>query len=76
MSIKSNVQKLPKFNLIMFALGQLGWSLASWAVSNALSAFFLPPQSTGGSLFPVFIFQGTVMGIATVIGCHHRSMGC
>ncbi len=68
MSIKTNVQKLPKFNLIMFALGQLGWSLASWAVSNALSAFFLPPQSTGGSLFPVFIFQGTVMGIATVIG--------
>jgi len=61
-------QKLPFWKMIMFALGQLGWSLASWAVSNALSAFFLPPQSTGGSLFPVFIFQGAVMGIATVIG--------
>jgi Na+/melibiose symporter-like transporter len=68
MSVKLQVQKLPKFRLVMFALGQLGWSLASWAVSNALSAFFLPPESTGGSLFPVFIFQGTVMGIATVIG--------
>lgn len=60
--------KLPFWKLVMFALGQLGWSLASWAVSNALSAFFLPPQSSGTSLFPVFIFQGAVMGIATVIG--------
>lgn len=68
MSTISQVQKLPRWKLAMFALGQLGWSLASWAVSNALSAFFLPPQSTGGSLFPVFIFQGAVMGIATVIG--------
>ncbi len=62
------VHKLPFSKMVLFALGQLGWSLASWAVSNALSAFFLPPQSTGGSLFPVFIFQGAVMGIATVIG--------
>jgi len=65
---KTMVLKLPKWKLVMFALGQLGWSLASWAVSNALSAFFLPPEGTGGSLFPVFIFQGAVMGIATVIG--------
>ena len=62
------VEKLPGWKLILFALGQLGWSLASWAVSNALSAFFLPPESTGGALFPVFIFQGAVLGIATVIG--------
>lgn len=65
---KATPLKLPFWKLVMFALGQLGWSLASWAVSNALSAFFLPPQSSGTSLFPVFIFQGAVMGIATVIG--------
>ena len=68
MTTNHQVLKLPRWKLLMFALGQLGWSLASWSVSNALSAFFLPPEGTGGSLFPVFIFQGAVMGIATVIG--------
>lgn len=63
-----SLEKLPTWRLWMFALGQLGWSLGSWAVSNALSAFFLPPEGKTGDLFPVFIFQGAVMGIATVIG--------
>lgn len=59
---------LPRSKILLFALGQLGWSLASWAVSNALSAFFMPPGDGGSSLFPVFIFQGAVLGVATVIG--------
>lgn len=63
------VEKLPGWKLVMFALGQLGWSLAAWGVSNALTFFFLPPEKAGQApLFPTFIFQGAVLGIATVIG--------
>ncbi len=62
-------EKLPGWKLIVFALGQLGWSLASWSVSNALTFFFLPPEKAGqAALFPTFIFQGAVLGIATAIG--------
>ena len=61
--------KLPRWKLVMFALGQLGWSLASWSVSNALTFFFLPPEKTGSAaLFPTFIFQGAIFGALTVIG--------
>lgn len=53
----------------MFALGQFGWSLGSWSVGNALNYFYMPPEKVGtGALFPTFIFQGAVLGIATIIG--------
>lgn len=62
-------ERLPGWKLAMFALGQLGWSLGSWAVGNALNFFFLPPEEIGKApIFPTFIFQGAVLGIATVIG--------
>ncbi|MBL8968007.1 MAG: MFS transporter, partial [Spirochaetaceae bacterium] len=62
-------EKLPRWKLVMFALGQFGWSLASWSVSNALTFFFLPPEKAGSTpLFPSFIFQGAVFGALTVIG--------
>lgn len=61
--------KLPRWKLVMFALGQLGWSLASWSVSNALTFFFLPPEKSGSAgLFPTFIFQGAIFGALTIIG--------
>jgi Na+/melibiose symporter-like transporter len=62
--------KLPGWKLVMFALGQLGWSLASWSVSNALTFFFLPPEKAGGggALFPTFIYQGAIFGALTIIG--------
>jgi len=63
------VEKLPTWRLAMFALGQFGWSLGSWSVGNAINFFFMPPEQSGAApLFPVFIFQGAVLGIATVIG--------
>jgi Na+/melibiose symporter-like transporter len=61
--------KLPGWKLVMFALGQLGWSLASWSVSNALTFFFLPPEKAGSApLFPTFIYQGAIFGALTIIG--------
>ncbi|MDP3177756.1 MAG: MFS transporter, partial [Spirochaetaceae bacterium] len=61
--------KLPASKLVLFALGQLGWSLASWSVSNAITFFFLPPEKAGAApLFPPFIFQGAIFGALTIIG--------
>jgi len=53
---------------IIFALGQFGWSLAAFSSANVLTYFYLPPQTDGQSAFPVYIFQGAVLGIATIIG--------
>ena len=53
--------------LILYAAGQLGWSLASYAVGNLLIYFYMPPEQ-GQPLFPAFIFQGAVLGVLTLIG--------
>lgn len=53
--------------LVVYALGQLGWSLASFSVANLLIYFYMPPE-TGQSVFPTFIHQGAVLGVLTLIG--------
>ncbi len=53
--------------LILYALGQLGWSLASFAVGNLLIYFYMPPEQ-GTPIFPSFLFQGAVLGVLTLIG--------
>ncbi|MBN1520250.1 MAG: MFS transporter [Spirochaetales bacterium] len=67
------VEKLPVWKLIIFSLGQFGWSLVSFNVGNTLTYFYMPPVQNGQSAFPVFIFQGVVLGIATVIGLINSS---
>jgi glycoside/pentoside/hexuronide:cation symporter, GPH family len=52
---------------ILFALGQLGWSLASYAPGMLLVYFYLPPD-TGTPVFPQRIHQGAILGILTLIG--------
>jgi Na+/melibiose symporter-like transporter len=62
-------EKLPMGKLILFALGQLGWSLASYGVSNLIMYFFMPPETASAQrIFPPFIFEGAVLGILTIIG--------
>jgi glycoside/pentoside/hexuronide:cation symporter, GPH family len=53
--------------LLIYAIGQLGWSLASYGVGNLLTAFYMPPE-TGTPEYPSFIYQGSVLGILTLIG--------
>lgn len=53
--------------LILYALGQLGWSLASYGVGNLLIYFYMPPEQ-GQPLFPSFLYQGPVLGVLTLIG--------
>jgi glycoside/pentoside/hexuronide:cation symporter, GPH family len=58
----------PRLNvLILYALGQLGWSLASFAVGNLLVYFYMPPEQ-GAPIFPSFLYQGAVLGVLTLIG--------
>ncbi|MFN0215995.1 MAG: MFS transporter [Saprospiraceae bacterium] len=53
--------------LILYAVGQLGWSLASFAVGNLLVYFYMPPEQ-GEPIFPSLIYQGSVLGVLTLIG--------
>ncbi|MGO8693773.1 MAG: MFS transporter [Rectinemataceae bacterium] len=62
-------EKLPMVKLVVFALGQLGWSLASYSVSNLVMYFYMPPETAAARrIFPPFIFEGAVLGLFTVIG--------
>lgn len=53
--------------LVLYAMGQFGWSLASFGVANLLIYFYMPPE-TGAPLFPTYLHQGAVLGILTLIG--------
>jgi len=53
--------------LILYAMGQLGWSLASFSVGNLLIYFYMPPEQ-GQPIFSSFLYQGAVLGVLTLIG--------
>ncbi len=59
-----SVERPPFSQIIIYALGQLGWSLASFGAANLLVYFYLPPETGSGALFPGFVYQGSVLGIA------------
>ncbi len=62
-------EKLPGWKLVIFALGQLGWSLASYGVSNLIMYFYMPPETASATrIFPPFIYEGSVLGLFTIIG--------
>lgn len=64
----SQVQSLPMWKKIMYAMGQFGWCVASYGVQNLLNYFYMPPEGSGEQLFPTFIFQGAVVLGLTIIG--------
>lgn len=53
--------------MLIYATGQLGWSLASFSVGNLLIYFYLPPEQ-GSPMFPAFFYQGVVLALFTVVG--------
>jgi glycoside/pentoside/hexuronide:cation symporter, GPH family len=62
-------EKLPLGKLVIFAVGQMGWSLASYGVSNLVMYFYMPPETAAATrVFPPFIFEGAVLGLLTIIG--------
>lgn len=67
MTNTSTPQRPPLSVLLLYATGQLGWSLAGFSVGNLLIYFYMPPE-TGQPMFPSYIYQGAVLGVFTLIG--------
>jgi Na+/melibiose symporter-like transporter len=68
MESQKNIGSLPLSKKILFALGQLGWSLASYAPGMLLVYFYMPPDTGSSTVFPQRIYQGAILGIFTIIG--------
>jgi glycoside/pentoside/hexuronide:cation symporter, GPH family len=54
--------------ILIYAMGQLGWSLVSFGILNMLSFFYLPSENEGKANFEPYIFSGAVLGVFTIIG--------
>ena len=54
--------------IILFSLGQMGYSLASFSAINLLVFFYMPPETGGETIFPQYIYTGTVFGVLTLLG--------
>lgn len=62
-------QRPPLSAKIIYALGQLGWSLTSFGAANLLVYFYFPPETSDTtSLFPNFIYQGALFGFIAILG--------
>jgi len=63
-----DVIDMPLWKKIMWAVGQFGWSLTTFAVFNLLTYFYMPPETGEGAGIPPLIFQGAIIGVMTIIG--------
>jgi Na+/melibiose symporter-like transporter len=61
-------ERLPFSKKIAYAMGQFGWSLASYGAANFLTQFYLPFNEGGHAAYPTMIYQGYVVGVLTIIG--------
>lgn len=53
---------------IIYALGQLGWSLASFGAGNLMVYFYMPPETGENPIFQNFIYQGALFGFIAILG--------
>ena len=67
-SCMQSMERPSKFIFILFALGQLGWSLTCFAVCNCVTYFYSPPISQGHTEFPLFIEHLNIFGLFTLLG--------
>ena len=58
----------PLSAIIVFALGQFGWSLGIYSIANLMVYFYMPPEEGGVATFPAFINQNAVLLGLTVVG--------
>ncbi|MDC7225348.1 MAG: MFS transporter [Spirochaetales bacterium] len=66
--VTGQVEKLPFRKKIIYSLGQLGWSLGSFAVMNLLYYFYDSNTVEGGErMFPVFIVSAAVLGVIAAL---------
>ncbi len=62
------MKRLTTRDMIVFALGQLGWSLLSGIITNLLVNFYLPDATDAEMQSHLFITQGIVFIGLTIIG--------
>jgi Na+/melibiose symporter-like transporter len=60
--------KLPLSGKIVYTVAKFGWSLTSFSVINLAIYFYMPPEGQSAGIFPALIFQGSILGIMTIIG--------
>jgi glycoside/pentoside/hexuronide:cation symporter, GPH family len=65
----NKTKERPPLSIIwIYAMGQMGWSLASYMVGSLLTYFYMPPEEVGSKiLFPNFLPQTTFWGL-TLLG--------
>jgi glycoside/pentoside/hexuronide:cation symporter, GPH family len=63
--MQKTVERIPVWKMIMYSLGQFGWSLLS-AVATLLTYFYIPPE-TGEAAFPLLVTREAIFGM-TVVG--------
>ncbi|MDC7218338.1 MAG: MFS transporter [Spirochaetales bacterium] len=62
------IETLPYGKKILYALGQLGWSLGSFGVMNLLYYFYdSNSNDEGGRMFPVYLGSAAVLGIIAAL---------
>jgi len=54
--------------MVLYSLGQFGWSLASFSVGNLVTYFYFPPNADGSSEIPALIVRSAIFIGLTVIG--------
>lgn len=57
----------PLSQIIIYAIGQYGWSLCSFGAGSLLAYFYMPGED-GIERFQPYFFTGYVLGILTLIG--------
>ncbi len=63
--MKSTLERMPTYKMIIYSMGQLGWSLLV-TLASLLTYFYIPPE-TGDTAIPELVTREAVIGI-TVIG--------
>jgi len=57
----------PLSTIIIYAIGQYGWSLASFGAGSLMVYFYMPAED-GVERFQPFFYQGAILGILTIVG--------
>ena len=66
--MNNKIEKLPFGKKIIYALGQFGWSLGSFAVMNLLYYFYdSNVTADGGRMFPAFIVSAAILGVIAAL---------
>ncbi len=62
------LEKVSRGRMILFSLGQFGWSIATFAVTTLVTPFFFPPSVEGAPEMPALIIRSAVFLGLTVVG--------